>query len=136
LTDPQASALRAAADQPVTHADLLPTLLDAWGILDHFALRGAVRRMPGRSLLRHLEPHAPIPITNCTETFKCPLNTWGVLGTDRKLVAQVWDGAWRCLLLEGGEREVARGQCSRLIETACETYPTLPSGDRNWPCRK
>jgi hypothetical protein len=136
LTARQAQALRAARTRPVTHADLLPTLLDAWGILDHFALQGFVRQMPGRSLLRRLEPHPPMPITNCTETFRCPLNTWGVLGTDRKLIAQAWDGAWRCLRLEGGEREVDRGECSALIETACEVYSTLPCGDKNWPCRR
>lgn len=136
LTPREAAALRAYESKPVTHADLLPTLLDAWGVFGHFALRGFVRQMPGRSLLKSPVAHAPVPITNCTETFRCPLNTWGVLGNNRKLVAQVWDGAWRCIQLEGGEREVDRAQCRDLIDRACAVFPNLPSGDANWPCRR
>jgi hypothetical protein len=137
LSPAEASALRAAAPEAVTHADILPTLLDLWGLLDHFALHGAVAPMPGRSLLRPLERHRPIPITNCTSTFPCPLNTWGVLGNDRKLIAQVWDGAWRCVKFRGEqEHEIPLHHCPELVRTACQTYPTLPGGTKNWPCAK
>ncbi|MBN1612809.1 MAG: sulfatase-like hydrolase/transferase [Polyangiaceae bacterium] len=135
LSPAQAAALREAQPRPVTHADLLPTLLDAMGLLDHFALRSFVASLPGRSLLRPITRFVPLPLTNCTDTHHCPLNTWGVLGEKKKLVAQVWDGKWRCMGLEGGERELDLRRCPELIRTACAAFPTLPSGSKNWPCR-
>ena len=104
------------------------------GLLDHFALRSLIASLPGRSLLRPVTRFKPLPITNCTESHRCPLNTWGVLGETRKLVAQVWDGKWRCMSLEGRERELDLTQCPELIRTACAAFPTLPSGTTNWPC--
>lgn len=135
LSPAQAAAVEAAQSLPVTHADVLPTLLDAMGLLDHFALQSFVASLPGRSLLRPIERFVPLPITNCTDSYHCPLNTWGVLGEKHKLVAQAWDGKWRCTTLESGEREVDLQQCPELIRTACATFPTLPSGAQNWPCK-
>ena len=134
LSPAQAAALTEAQSLPVTHADVLPTLLDAMGLLDHFALRSLIASLPGRSLLRPVTRFKPLPITNCTESHRCPLNTWGVLGETRKLVAQVWDGKWRCMSLEGRERELDLNQCPELIRAACAAFPTLPSGTTNWPC--
>jgi hypothetical protein len=134
LSPAQAAALKEAQSLPVTHVDVLPTLLDAMGLLDHFALRSFVASLPGRSLLRPIERFVPLPVTNCTDTHRCPLNTWGVLGEKKKLVAQVWDGKWRCMSLEDGERELELHRCPELIRTACAAFPTLPSGTRNWPC--
>jgi glucan phosphoethanolaminetransferase (alkaline phosphatase superfamily) len=89
--------LRAASTRATTHLDLLPTLLDALGVLDTFALDPYRKRLRGRSLLRPLAAFEPIPITNCTAMFPCPVSTWGMLGEDRTLLAQPWDNDWRCV---------------------------------------
>jgi len=125
-------ALADAGGDFVTHFDVLPTLLDALGVLDHFALGRDRARMPGRSLLRPRPAEAPpLPITNCSEMWRCPLDAWGVLAGDRKLFAQVWDGAWRCLSLRGGEHEEELSRCADLVQTSRGLFPTLPNGAPN-----
>jgi hypothetical protein len=124
--------LAAARGAYVTHFDVLPTILDALGVLDHFALSRDVARLAGRSLLRPRPADAPVlPITNCTGMWQCPLNAWGVLQGDRKLFSQVWDGEWRCLALRGGEREVELGQCADLREASRAFFPEKPNGAPN-----
>jgi len=88
LTAQQAENLRRNAQASVTHLDLLPTLLDVLGLEHHIALQTWAKRLPGRSLLRPLSPLGLIPISNCTELFPCPINTWGILGEHDKLTAQ------------------------------------------------
>jgi glucan phosphoethanolaminetransferase (alkaline phosphatase superfamily) len=119
--------LRENRQQPVTHLDLLPTLLNIMGLGNHVALQHWVTQLPGRNLLAALRPPTPMPISNCTELFPCPINTWGMLGAERKLTAQSWDGQWRCLLLEGSEREVDLAQCADLRHSACQYFPTMPN---------
>jgi hypothetical protein len=128
-------ALSENAGAFVTHLDVLPTVLDAMGLWDNFAVRGARDKMAGRSLLRPLGRAEPIPVTNCTGMFPCPVNTWGVFHGDRKLVAQTWDGGWTCLAIEPGIGEVAASaddsSCARLREASRVTFPRLPNGQPN-----
>jgi hypothetical protein len=132
LAPEEERALADARGDFVTHFDLLPTMLDALGVLDHFALARDRARMPGRSLLRPRPAQAPaLPITNCSEMWRCPLDAWGVLAGDRKLFAQVWDGAWRCLSLRGGEHEEDLGRCADLVQTSRGFFPTRPNGAPN-----
>jgi hypothetical protein len=133
LSDTQADALRAAASRFVTHLDLVPTVVDLLGLRDHFALRASVSRMAGRSLLRPLPPLSPLPLTNCTEAYACPLNTWGMLGEGRKLVAQAWDGGWRCLALGREEREIDLAACGDLVAASRTHFRLLPNGAPNAP---
>jgi glucan phosphoethanolaminetransferase (alkaline phosphatase superfamily) len=126
-----ASELEQSKDAFVTHLDLVPTLLDAMGVLDHFAIAKDVAKMPGRSLLRPLPPMAPLPITNCSEMFPCPLSAWGVLGADRKLFAQPWDRQWKCLQVGSKEEEVPIERCADLERASHAPFPTLPNGDPN-----
>lgn len=128
LSQAQELALRGAKEEFTTHFDLLPTVLDALGILDHFALTETRARMPGRSLLRPRGPVAPLPITNCTGMWRCPLDCWGVLEEDRKLISQVWDGEWRCLSLKGTEHEVELSQCADLVTASKAFFATKPNG--------
>jgi hypothetical protein len=130
----EADALRAARGSAVTHLDLLPTLLDLWGIRQQLGLRHLVSKLGGRSLVRPLLPLSPLPITNCTDLFPCPLSTWGVLGEQKKLAAQAWDGNWRCLLLGGEERERDLAECQDLIPASCAFFPRLPNGAHNPGC--
>lgn len=116
----------------VTHFDLVPTLLDVLGVLDHPTLAPHVARMPGRSLLRPPPAVTPmLPITNCTGMWQCPLDAWGVLSGDRKLFSQVWDGEWRCLALAGGEREVDLARCGDLQEASRRFFEKKPNGMAN-----
>jgi glucan phosphoethanolaminetransferase (alkaline phosphatase superfamily) len=125
-------ALAKASETFVTHFDVLPTLLDLLGILDHFAIARARSQMAGTSLLRARPVPPPAsPITNCSEMWACPLKCWGVLRGDRKLIAQVWDGAWRCTFLAGSEREVPIEQCADLVAASRDFYPLRPSGEPN-----
>jgi hypothetical protein len=133
LSEAQAQALRDAAPRFVTHLDLAPTLLDALGLLDHFALSASVTRLPGRSLLRPLTAAPALPITNCTELYACPINTWGMLDEGRKLVAQAWDGNWRCLSLVPEEHERDLGACADLVLASRSYFPELPNGAPNRP---
>jgi hypothetical protein len=112
----------------------LPTVLDAMGLWDSFAVASYRAAMPGRSLLRPYEERAPIPVTNCTGMFPCPLNTWGLYAGDRKLVAQVYDSGWRCLALDGAEERLLDGPdpgCARLRSLSEQTFPLLPNGAPN-----
>jgi hypothetical protein len=134
LEEPELKQLNDNRHRPVTHLDVLPTLLDALGLRYHVALQNWVRQLPGRSLLGALQPLAPIPISNCTELFPCPINTWGMLGSEKKLTAQSWDGQWRCLSLRGGEREVDLTWCAELRQSACKYYRTMPNFARDPAC--
>jgi len=130
-------AQRALADNRtrfVTHLDVLPTILDAMGLWESTALESHRKRMRGASLLQPLRARAPIPVTNCTGMFPCPLNTWGLYGEDRKLVARLWDGGWTCLVLGGGEERVAGPadeKCAELRRVSQATFPLLPNGQPN-----
>ena len=136
LSDAQAAALRANASAFTTHLDLLPTLLDLWGIGRHIAVEGWAAQLSGRSLLSPLGPVGLLPITNCTELFPCPINTWGLLGDDIKLTAQSWDGNWRCLGLSPVEGERTLEHCERLVRAACQIFPRLPNGNVSGACRR
>jgi hypothetical protein len=133
LTDDERRALAEHRGRFVTHLDLLPTMLDALGLLDNFSVKGHAERMSGHSLLRPHRPRDPVPVTNCTLMFPCPLNTWGLFGEDHKLVAQVWDAGWRCLGASGGEHDVPMSDpaCVKLNEASRRHFPLLPNGAPN-----
>ncbi len=136
LTAEEAASLRAARTHATTHLDLLPTLLDALGVLDTFALDPYRRPLRGRSLLRSLAAFDAIPITNCTAMFPCPVSTWGMLGEDRTLLAQPWDNDWRCVQharVPGGT-ELAPADdaaCQALRTTSRAHFAELPNHARN-----
>lgn len=133
LDEGQRRALREAGR--TTHLDVLPTVLDALGLLGALGMEGPARAFAGRSLLAGAPPPAPVPITNCTAMFRCPVSTWGMLGQARVLTAQPWDAGWRCAdlgeeqrLVEGGDRE-----CADLRRRSTAFFPTLPNRAPNSP---
>jgi hypothetical protein len=132
---PQAvSALEDHQRRFLTHLDVLPTILDSLGIWDNSAVRSFRERMPGRSLLRPFEPRSPIPVTNCTGMFPCPLDTWGLFAGDRKLLARAWDTDWSCLALDGASELLAPAHdaaCGHLREVSKATFERLPNGNLN-----
>ncbi|MBK7580211.1 MAG: sulfatase-like hydrolase/transferase [Myxococcales bacterium] len=134
LEPAQIEALAAHRDETVTHLDLLPTLLDAWGVWDSFTLSGHKKQLEGQSLLRALErPRSALPVTNCTPWFPCPLANWGVLGIEHALVSQAWDDGWRCVELRSGREGVSmhEAECEQLAQASRTLWPTLPNGRPN-----
>ena len=134
LSSAQTSALADHGGRFVTHLDLLPTVLDAMGLWDNLAVAPYRAAMSGRSLLRPYEDRAPIPVTNCTGMFPCPVNTWGLYAGDRKLLARVYDSGWRCLALGGPEERLVDGPdlaCAGLRTVSRQTFPLLPNGAPN-----
>lgn len=128
----EVAALRSHQDDFVTHLDVLPTLLDAFGVLDSFELEMFRKRFVGRSLLRKFEKTSPIPLTNCTGIFPCPLKTWGMLGDGHVLVAQPWDYDFRCVDLSSGEpKPLGDPACQVLRVESRAHFPTLPNGRAN-----
>jgi hypothetical protein len=130
LGDGELAALRAYEHALTTHLDLLPTLLDIEGILGGDASPGSDAM--GRSLIRSFRPlSAPIPITNCTELFRCPLDTWGLLGESRELVAQPWDSDWQCVDLHGAPAGAGDATCRELRTSSQTWFPRKPNGAQN-----
>jgi arylsulfatase A-like enzyme len=130
----QVSALRAHQREPVTLLDVLPTLLDALGVLDAFPLAADRSRWQGRSWLRAPSgPRAPVPMTNCTPLFSCPLKNWGVLGDRHALVAQPWDDDFRCVDLRTGAEglDLASPPCAELRRASRSWFDKLPNGRDN-----
>lgn len=130
----QARALSSHGNDALSHLDFLPTLLDAWGVWDAFPLTAVRARLEGRSLLRPFAgPRAPLPLTNCTELFPCPLKNWGVLGEHHVLVSQAWDSGFRCVELEGGHAESSLDvpECGQLLRASRALWPRLPNGEPN-----
>ncbi|MEO6421057.1 MAG: sulfatase-like hydrolase/transferase [Polyangiaceae bacterium] len=124
--------LRSYSSEHVTHLDLLPTILDAYGVLDGFALRTERAKLKGRSWLRPVEKFAgPIPITNCTAMFPCPVNTWGLLSDTHALEAQSWDGDWNCVNLTTGEEHANDPACRTLRDGSAGFFSLLPNGRPN-----
>jgi hypothetical protein len=134
ITDDERRALADHARRTTTHLDLLPTVLDVLGIWDNFSVKEWASAMRGRSLLRAPVSSGIIPVTNCTGMFACPLNTWGLLSDDRKLVAQVWDADWQCLRIDGPSEDLAPpsdAPCASLRALSRQAFPRLPNGAQN-----
>jgi hypothetical protein len=127
----QATALASHENDVVTHLDVLPTLLDAYGVLDALSMREHVSGFAGRSLLRSTDALETAPMTNCTDMFPCPVRTWGLLGTQRALVAQPWDPTWRCVDVRTDDELSNDPSCAMLRDASRAFFPTLPNGTPN-----
>ncbi len=115
-----------------THLDVLPTLLDALGVLDSLDFAPLRAGLVGRSLLRPPSPlPAPVPLTNCTDMFPCPLDNWGVLGDRREIAAQPWDGNWRCIDVASGAPIAFDAACGTLAKASRRWFPRLPNHHPN-----
>ena len=129
LTSDESTNLRGWENRYATHLDLLPTLLDALGVLDGIAMDPYRRDLAGRSLLRPYSPMArAIPISNCTAIFPCALNVWGMLRDDHAVVGQPWDDGFRCVnFATGDDAAPMEGACAELRDDSKAFFPTLPN---------
>ncbi len=123
-------ALRARAADFTTHLDLAPTVLDLYGALGSPFIAKYTDLFPGASLLGPRQgARPPLAITNCTAMFRCPVNTWGVLGDGRALLAQPWDTDFRCTRLPGNEpADAADPACAPLRDAAGRSFDRHPNG--------
>ena len=125
----ESAHLRGWEGRYTTHLDLLPTMLDALGVLDGIAMDPYRRGLAGRSLLRAFTPMAAaIPISNCTAIFPCALNVWGMLRDDQAVMAQPWDQGFRCVdFAAGDDAAPMTAGCARLREDSKAFFPLLPN---------
>lgn len=128
LSPSQRGRLAALNGRATTHLDLFPTVLDLYGIENTEALKELRRSQGGTSLVGDSPLGTPIPVTNCTELFPCPLNTWGMLGPQEKWIAQPWDSDFHCLSLSPTEHEAPSERCASLRAAGISTYPRMPNG--------
>lgn len=132
LDESQRAALESYGDAFVTHLDVLPTLLDVSGVLNHVAMEPYRRFFAGRSLVAARRPlPGPVPVTNCTAMFPCPLNTWGVIDERYELLAQAWDGDWRCQRHDGTALLPQEPACVHLRRASRAYFERRPNGASN-----
>lgn len=131
LSPKEIDSLLAHRNRFITHLDIFPTILDLWGIYRQFSLEWVTTKLPGRSLLRPLQPMShPIPLANCTEAFPCPFRNAGVLLEDRKIEAQAWDPGWNCWQLGGAVEQPLPDEdlgCEELRAASRVWFPELPN---------
>jgi glucan phosphoethanolaminetransferase (alkaline phosphatase superfamily) len=97
LTGDERAALKRLASTPLTHADVLPTLLDLLGVWDASEIAPLRAKMMGQSLLRGGSPPERARfLTNCTELWQCAFKNWGAIRGTKKLIANQADHDWRC----------------------------------------
>lgn len=132
LDSAQIAALASYEHAFVTHLDLLPTLLAAAGLLNDPRMEPFRLSFAGRSLVSARRPlPGPVPVTNCTAMFPCPLNTWGMLGERQELLAQAWDGGWRCLEHGGRALPPEDPACLSLRRASQAYFARQPNGASN-----
>jgi len=122
------------AQSPTTHLDILPTILDAYGVLDSYGLAPYRSKLVGRSLLRSGSESGPVPMTSCTDAFPCPFHNAGMLFGELKIEAQEWDPGWNCWQTDRtGEKPLAADHpgCERLRQESKRYFPKLPNGQEN-----
>jgi hypothetical protein len=132
LDERQLQALESHRDALVTHLDILPTLLDVAGVLDGYAMAPYRKALFGRSLVAPRRALSePVPLTNCTSLFPCPLETWGLLDDTHELTAQAWDADFRCTTLAGLPESAAHPACERLRDASKKWFAAKPNGTPN-----
>jgi len=130
---PAWARLADASSAPWTHLDVVPTVLDAMGVLDEPAWRGITTKLWGTSMLRGRTRPRAIPIGNCNDLLACAFKNWGVMQGLVKIEAREWDGYWNCWDLSTGKNEppllsMSDPACQELLVEARKLYPTLPNG--------
>jgi hypothetical protein len=121
------------ADAFVSHLDVVPTILDAMGVLGGLAFAPLRANLGGASMLAPVARRPPVAMTNCTTMFPCPLDTWGMLGDGDALVAQPWDGDWNCVDLVSLREHVTGAECDSLRGASRGFFSRLPNGRANGP---
>jgi hypothetical protein len=119
---------------PTTHLDILPTILDVYGVLDSYGFGPYRKKLAGSSLLRDAREPSALPMSSCTDAFPCPFRNAGMLLGDLKLEAQEWDPGWNCWQSDAsGERPVAADDpgCVKLRQESKRYFRLMPNGREN-----
>lgn len=122
LSDGERQQLSSLAESPVTHRDVLPTLLDLMGVWDASAIKPFAAKMSGESLLRGGSGERSVYLSNCTELWQCAFKNWGAMRGSKKLIANQADHDWRCFDIKSDPTEThdeQRSACGQdLLELA------------------
>ncbi len=123
LSEREEASLRSARHDFAWHIDLLPTMLDLFGVWDDPGIASLRARMWGHPLTRPERTTAPLPMTNCSWVWDCAFRNWGMIQGRRKLSAREWDTEYHCYdLLDDPDEQVDLG------ERACAPLGTLARG--------
>jgi hypothetical protein len=88
--------------------------------------------MLGSSLLREAGRRRSVPMTSCNVSSNCPIDTWGMLGEAHALVAQSWDGEWKCVRLDDrATLDPEAPECAELQTESKAYFATRPDGAAN-----
>lgn len=122
LTASERTALLAATNRPITHAVILPTVLDLMGVYDAPEIAAFRVPMIGTSLLRlPAEDAEAVLLTNCSGMQACLRPTWGAMKGSVKIWANDYDTAWNChdVVADPAEKNPLRGEaCDHLARYA------------------
>jgi arylsulfatase A-like enzyme len=129
LAGAEEAALRAARDEPVSHADITPTLLDLMGLWEEPSIAGYRDAMPGHSLLRPSPAKGALALTNCSGIWGCAFRNWGMMRGTMKIEAREWDRVWHCYDVKADpreERDLTPAACGDLAALADAIYGGPP----------
>jgi glucan phosphoethanolaminetransferase (alkaline phosphatase superfamily) len=130
LSESERDALRARAEVPVFHTDVVPTVLDLMRIRGLPALEAVERRLIGTSWLGPLPQPSTVPLTNCSALWNCVFENWGVMSGSLKVLARTpYDRGWRCYDVLEDPREkqpLHTPRCRELRQEALAIFGRLP----------
>ena len=133
LAPAEEAALGAARDEPVSHTDVTPTILDLMGLWEEPAFAAYRASMPGHSLVRPSPGPAPLTLSNCSGIWGCAYKNWGMMRGHLKLEARAWDKIWHCYDVKADpkeERDLGPAACGDLVERADAIYGGPPGSER------
>ena len=118
LTAAERANLESSSKDTLTHAMVLPTMLDLMGVYDAPQIASLREPMLGASLLRANEDLPAVVLTNCSGINACPRPSWGAMKGHLKVWATDADRTWKCHDLSSDPEEKERSTDTGCIELA------------------
>lgn len=137
IDDRERENLLSRRNEPVTHVDLMQTMLDLLGLYDAPEISQYTALTRGRSLLRSAAgEQQPLALTNCAGVWSCAFENWGAIQGWRKLQAREWDSHWSCFDLQKDPKErkdLGEAACPDLVTFANARFAGLPGRAKQRP---
>ena len=129
ITDEERAAVASKSQLPLTHLDLMHTIMDLMGVDDAKEIRHYLQKTSGRSLLRPGLDESQMALTNCAGVWSCAFENWGAMRGWKKVEAREWDTHWRCFDLQADpaeQHDLGEPACPELISFAKGQFKRLP----------